>query len=84
MTSYCSYLLTAWCYSSCRTLAASHIRLHYLLSAVFNLHLLSPIFLRSSSTLSIHLVRDFPSKVFFYVSVFPSYRRVPVILTARF
>jgi hypothetical protein len=56
-----TYLLTPWCYSSCRTLAALHIPLHSFLSVVLNLHLLIPIFLRSSSALSIHLVRGFPS-----------------------
>jgi hypothetical protein len=51
-------------------LAASHIPHYSLPSAVLNLHLLIPIFLRSSSTLSIHLLRGFP--LFLLSPCFPS------------
>jgi hypothetical protein len=85
-------LLASWRYCSCRTLAASHVPFHSHLSSVLNLHLLIPIFLRSSSTLSIHLLSGFhiflhppcfSSKAFWDLSVLPSYRRVPAILPAR-
>jgi hypothetical protein len=36
------WILTTWCYSSCRTLAASHSPFHSLISAVLNLHLWFP------------------------------------------
>jgi ABC-type amino acid transport system permease subunit len=51
-------------------LATSHIPLHFLLSAVLNLHLLIHIFLRSSSTLSICLIRGFPLSLLVLTQVF--------------
>jgi hypothetical protein len=63
-----SYLLTTWHCSSCTIVAASHILLHSLLSADLNLHLLIPIFLRSSSTNCFHLSCTFHA--FWFIQLF--------------